>query len=229
MSLAPLLVLVMMALGGYFDLKPRRWFDATAPRRHDLVAVYFSGDMGLDIGANARTIDAFRARGVPVLAINSSALFLHRRDRAYVDTLVADSIRDALTRSGANRIVLIGGSFGADILDTGAGVLPADLRARIASVVLIVPGTQVFFHANPLGFFYSGQPDSDPRRTVRLLHGLPVTCIYGTSESDSLCRDGELAHARRIAIADGHMMLAHYRELVSASVDAALSPPATLQ
>ncbi|MCW1383578.1 virulence factor [Novosphingobium sp. KCTC 2891] len=221
----PILAFATMAVGGYFDRDAVRYLDPTTPRTTDLVAVYLSGDMGLDVGAGEGAVAALRGRGIPVLAVNSSALFGIGRDRAYVDALVADAAAQAVARSGASRVALIGNSFGADVLGTGIGTLPADLRARIASVVLVVPGTTVFFHANPSGLFYQGRPDSDPRRTARLLRGLPVTCIYGSREDESLCRAPELARARRVAIDDGHLMLRHYDALASAIADAALAPP----
>lgn len=224
----PVVAFATMAVGGYFDRNAVRYEDALGPRRDGLVAAYFSGDMGLSVGAGEGAVDALRTRGVPVLTVNSSALFGRAQDRLYVDALVADTIRQALARSGASKVVLIGTSFGADMLDTGIGAVPADLRGKIASVVLVVPGTEVWFHANPSGLFYQGTPDSDPRRTVRLLRGLRVTCIYGTQETDSLCRSPELAGTSRIALDDGHLMLGHYHELAETAANAALFPPAPM-
>lgn len=230
LAVVPALACVTMVVGGYFDREAERYEHPTGAHRHDplpppLVAIYFSGDMGLDVGTGEGAINAMRAAGVPVLAVNSSALFWRARDRAYVEQLLVQTMRRALARSGASRIALVGGSFGADILDTAIGALPADLRRRIASVVLVVPGTEVYFHANPIGVFYLGQPDSDPRRTVLALRGLPVTCIYGLAESDTLCRAPELAGSSRMAIDDGHLMFGHYRELAAITARAALFPP----
>ena len=58
-----------------------------------------------------------------------------------------------------------------------------------------------------------------------LLHGLPVTCIFGTDEDDSLCRDKVMDGARRVAIADGHLMLFSYAPLAAAVDTAVLHPP----
>lgn len=229
LAVLPVAALATLAVGGYFDRVALHYKEPLAPRRDGVVAVYFSSDMGLDVGAGEGAVEALRQRGVPVMAVNSSALFRWGRDRPFVDGLVAASLRETLARSGADKAALIGSSFGADILDTGIGALPAELRRRISSVVLVVPGTEVFFHANPSGLFYTGTPDSNPRRTVRLLRGLPVTCIYGTQEDDSLCRMPELERARRIALDDGHMMLGHYRTLAETAAHAALAPPAPME
>ncbi|KUR76942.1 AcvB/VirJ family lysyl-phosphatidylglycerol hydrolase [Novosphingobium sp. Fuku2-ISO-50] len=233
LSLIPLLILAIMAIGGYFDRHATRWLPATGPNRTGpnrpaLVAVYFSGDMGLSVGLGEGALSVLRRDGIAVLAVNCSLAFRKAQSRAYVDALVADTLRRALTESGARQVVIMGGSFGADVIGTGIGALPPDLSRRIAAVVLIVPGTQVFFHANPTGLFYAGIPDSDPRQTVRALRGLPVTCIYGRDEADSLCRARELAGARRVEIPDGHLMLSHYRRLAEETARAALDPPPPL-
>lgn len=228
LSLIPLAVLLIMVLGGYFDRHATRWLDPAAPRRSDVVAVYFSGDMGLAVGLGEGAMAELRHEGVAVLAVNCSLLFRKSRDRAYVDRLVADTVARALRESGARQVIVMGGSFGADVLDTGIAALPDATRRRIAAVVLIVPGTQVFFHANPTGWFYSGLPDSDPRHTAQALAGLRVTCIYARDEADSLCRMPELAPARRVEIPAGHMMLGHYRELAAQTALAALRPPPPL-
>lgn len=221
----PAMALATMAVGGYFDGQAVHYLEPTIHAHRDEAAVFLSGDMGLRLGAGEGAVERLRASGLPVLTLNSSALFGRARDRAYVDTLLAQAMREALARPGVRKVALVGNSFGADILATGVGSLPPELRARIASVVLVVPGTEVYFHANPSGLFYTGTPDSDPHRTVRLLTGLPVTCIYGQREDDTLCRAPELRGARRVAIDDGHMMLRHHALLARSVIDAALSPP----
>lgn len=134
-----------------------------------------------------------------------------------------------MARHGVKRIAVIGDSFGADVLGAGLGQLPPDLRKRITSVVLLVPATSVYFAENPLGIFYRGPVDSDPNRTLPLLHGLPVTCIYGTDEADSLCRERVMRGARRVSINDGHMMLTRTGNAVRAVVDGVTNPPAVFR
>lgn len=201
-------------LGGYSDRQAMAYDQPPRRARRDLVAVYFSGNGAAD----RSTVAALQADGLPVLTVDAPALFRLGHDRAYIDALVADAMRQALARSHAGRIALIGTAFGAGVLDTGLGAVPADLRARIASVVLVRPASAVYFAAYPGDLFHPGAPDSDPRRTVRLLHGLPVTCIFETDGADSLCRTPQLAGASRVALPAG-------ATLAQASVRAALVPP----
>ncbi len=216
------------AVGGYFDRTAMVYQAPPGRVRGDLVAVYFSDAMGSATGPGKGVIAALQAHGVPVVAVNSPSLFRFGRDRVFVDALVARAMRQALLRSGATRVVLVGTAFGADVLDTGLGAVPANLRARIASVVLLGPGRAVYFHADPIGLLHVSGPDSDPRRTVRMLHGLPVTCVFGLGDRGSLCPAPELAGARRIGIDDGHLLLRHYRAWAQQATQAALFPPAPM-
>lgn len=222
-AIALFAVAMTYALGGFFDRTAYHWYPgrANAP----LVALYWSGDMGMRLGAGSAVVAKLQSQGIPVLAVKSTVFFGQERDRAYVDGVVAQTVRKALATSGAPRIAVIGGSFGADILGVGLGRLPADLRARVASVVLMVPQTDVYFRADPLGLAYHGPVAADPVHTIRLLQGLPVTCIFGTAERDSLCREPFMARARQVPIPDGHLMLWHHEDAAASMLDAVLHPP----
>lgn len=216
----------VMAVGGYFDSRAfaLHWPERHAPH-YPLAVVYWTGDMGLRVGTGSAIVDGLKSQGIPVLSVSSPVLFGRARDRAYVDAEVARSLEAALKRSGADRIAVVASSFGADVVGSGLGHVARDLRQRIASVVLVVPGTDVYFRANPSGLFYSGPTAADPAHTIPLLRGLPVTCIYGTEEDDSLCRHTVMDSARRVGIDDGHLML-FSRPALAAAVDAAvLHPP----
>lgn len=224
LAVAGALVLLATAWkAGFFDSDPYELSGAVG-RRVPLAALYFSGDMGLRFGAGPHTAAALRARGLPVLGVSSSTAFRAHRDRAFVDRFVADSVRAALARTGAARIVVIGQSYGADILQTGLARVPDALRSRIAAIVLIVPGDKVFFRADPSNLSYQGAPDSIATATARTLSWAPLTCIYGTAEPDSLCPALTLANARLAPLPGGHFLEHDYVRLenrVMAGVDRA--------
>jgi len=220
-----------MLLGGYFEDKAYALVPASGEAPHGsapvpaLAALYWSGDMGMRVGIGEGLVDDVAGAGIPVLTVSSPMLFASARDRAYVEETVEQSVRAALAQTHARQLVVIGNSFGADILGAGLGGLPDDLRQRIASVVLMVPGRDIYFHANPTGIFYTGPTDASPDHTIPLLRGLPVTCIYGADETDSLCEAPAMASARRVEIDDGHLMLWSHRQLSHALLQAIANPP----
>ena len=201
-----LLVLAgIAAAAGFFDRDPVRLFVASGPRR-PVGVLYVSGDMGLRFGPAPYTTSHLAARGITVVGINAPTMFRARRTRAAIDRIVADGVRRALAVTGARRLVLIGQSYGADVLQTGLVPLPAALRAHVAGVVLVVPGEAVFFRADPTGLAYRGTPDGWGAQTLNRLTWTPVTCIYGAAETDSVCPDVHLPNARLIAMPGGHFL-----------------------
>lgn len=207
---------LLFGFGGYYDRDPVHVFAPTGAKR-PMAAMLMSGDLGLRFGAGPAIARMLAAHGTEVVGIKSPVLFRFHRSRAEVDAIVADAVRTTLARTGGGRIVLIGQSYGADILQTGLAALPAALRAHVAGVVLVVPGDTVFFRADPSSLLYDRTPDSHGVATLRRLDWTPLTCLYGIEERDSVCPDLHQPNAHSIALPGGHYVDRH-QALVNAYV-----------
>lgn len=203
-AVAVLLVLFLYA-AGYFGGDARQRFAASGAAS-PVAALYVSGDAGLRFGMGPVTARALAAHGVPVLGFNAPTLFRFHRTRAETEAIVADMLRQALRETGRDRLVLIGQSFGADVLQTGLAALPPALRRHVAGIVLVVPGNAVYFRADVSGLAYRGPPDSDGRATLRALDWSPLTCIHGLAEPDSACAGLRLGNATVIGMPGGHFL-----------------------
>ena len=224
--------MILVAAAGYFDRDPVHVYPARG-RPQQVVVVNFSGDMGLRFLLGASVSRGLTEQGYRVIGITTPALFRRGRTEAEVDTIVADAVRLASPRNGAGRVVMMGQSYGADIVQTGLAHLPVALRRHVAAVILVLPGEKVFYRADPTGLAYRGAADSNAIRTATTLEWVPLTCIYGLDETDSLCphlrglKDAVLVgmpgdhNIRR----DGAGLLAHVLRAVSS---AAGNPPSHL-
>ncbi|WEK43693.1 MAG: hypothetical protein P0Y64_02360 [Candidatus Sphingomonas colombiensis] len=192
--------------GSYFDRDPYESMAATGSARGGVAALYLSGDMGLRFGPGQTMADLLAARGIPVIGFNTPVAFRTRRTATETEAIIADAVRTALTASHAERLVLIGRSFGADVLAAGLPALPADLRRHVAAVVLVVPGRQVFFRSDPSNITYLGTPDSDARRGISAITWAPLTCIHGVEENDSACAGTGQPNVTNIAMPGGHFL-----------------------
>lgn len=223
-------VCAAVAAAGYFDRDPYHVYPAAPPAR-PIAVVNVSGDMGLRFLLGASTSRGLTEHHIPVVGVSSPVVFRTRRTRAEVDAFIADAVRTALARTGRDRVVVMGQSYGADIVQTGLAHLPADLRRHVAGIVLILPGDTVFYRADPTGWVYRGTPDSLGKGTGNTLTWAPLTCIYGQEEDDSLCPLLRVPGARIIAMPGGHNLhhdsdglLAHVLAAI-ARVTPAASPP----
>lgn len=177
--------------------------------------------MGFHFGMGSHIAAAVAARGIPIVGVSSPLVFAHHRSRAQVDAIVVSAIRLALARTGADKVLLMGQSYGADILATAAPDLPADLRRRILAIDLTVPAQDVYFRADPSTLAYLGGPDARPLQALRALHWAPVICVYGREEEGSLCPVLAGSAARVIGLPGNHH-LEHDRARVIATTLAAL-------
>jgi len=202
------IVVLFVYLAGYFDRDPVHVYPAIGVQASGpppIAVVNFSGDMGLRFLLGASTSRGLTEHGIPVVGITTPSLFAQHRTRQELDAIIADGVRTALARTGAKRVMVMGQSYGADIVRTGLANLPADLRPRVAAIVLILPGDTVFYRADPSSLLYDhGTPDSMGATTGNQLTWAPLTCIYGVEETDSLCPLLTTANARKVGMPGGH-------------------------
>lgn len=177
-----------------------------SPRLGAVPAVVLSGDMGFDFGLSGKIVARLRHDGIPVVAVNSLAYYSTRRTPEETAALLSDAIRRALARSTSGKIDLIGQSFGADMLHAGLARLAPDLRAHVRSIVLVVPGDTVIFHASPAELLDLVPGDAPALATARQLDWAPVTCIRGARETDSLCPLLRLPNVRQVVLPGGHLL-----------------------
>lgn len=178
---------------------------ASIPRDGGTVAVFFSGDMGFNAGMGPVIASHMAQGGLPVLGVNSLTAFAQRRTPQETGHLVQEAVRRALALPGARRVMLVGQSFGANMLLAGLGRLPLPERRRIAMVALVVPARSMLYRATPGGVF-DFDDDGPALPAARALDWAPVLCVHGQEESGSLCPLWHQANIRRIALPGGHFL-----------------------
>jgi type IV secretory pathway VirJ component len=199
--------------------------------RNDLAAVVLSGDMGFKVGMGKQIARRLADDNIAVVGINSLNYFRTTRTPAEATALIARAINRAQTVSHAPRVMLIGQSYGADMLHVGLAGLVPSLRARVALVALVVPGATVEYRASPGEMFTFLMDEADARPTGKLLDWVPVLCVFGTEESNSLCPLLWQRNVHAVSLPGGHPLHydagAVYRELRAEMTRAGLNmiPP----
>ena len=175
----------------------------TKPRR-PFAVVLLTGDLGYKIGMAPQIARRLAADGVPVVAVNTLTYLRTTRTPADITTLIARAEQRALRFGQTDRVVLIGQSFGADMLHVGLVDLAPELRAKIAKVALIVPENTVQFRASPSEVFDYWTRTTNAVPTARRLTWAPLLCVQGVEEAESLCPLLTQPNARRVALPGGH-------------------------
>jgi len=198
------------------------------PAAHDRrpeLAVLLSGDGGW-AGIDRDVGGALAAAGVPVVGWNSLQYYWHARTPETAAADLARILRHYMTAWHEDRAVLVGYSFGADVLPFLVTRLPADLRDKVALVTLLGPSREATFEFHVAEWLHAGEGDGKPTLPeVSRLAGTPLLCVYGEKESDSLCRDLPAGLAQLLPTAGAHHFGGDYKKLAAAVLDAVASAP----
>jgi type IV secretory pathway VirJ component len=178
----------------------------------DVMAVMATGDGGwaeIDKRISAR----LAAAGVPVVGWSSLRYYWNPRTPE-------DAARDLariLDRYGRfwsrRRFLLVGYSFGADVVPFLVNRLPAELRSRVVLVSLLGLSEQASFEFHVAGWLgvETGRHPTVPE--VGRLGATPVLCLRGEDESDSACRLLRGPAARTVTLSGGHHFGGDYERI----------------
>lgn len=170
-----------------------------------LLAVMITGDGGW--GVTDRGLGQTLAeKGIPVVALNSLHYFWTPRTPEGAASDLARLLQHYLAAWNKDEVILIGYSFGADVLPFLVNRLPGDLRSRVRVIALLGPSQSASFAFHLTHWLGSFQhEDSLPvRPEVDKLKGKTLLCFYGAAESDSLCPELGPGQAKVFAHEGGH-------------------------
>jgi len=188
-----------------------------------LFAVIYSGDGGwrdLD-----KTIGEYLAsHGVPTIGVDSLRYFWRRKSpeevaRDLVSILEAESARGGPAR----KAILIGYSFGADILPFVYNRLPDKWRERVVQISLLGLGSHAPFEFHMTGWLEMADTSALPVLPELARVDLSkVQCFYGEQEDDKVCDKPELANAELIRTTGSHHFDGNYPKLAQRILDGAM-------
>ncbi|MBV9774848.1 MAG: hypothetical protein JO040_12920 [Gemmatimonadetes bacterium] len=160
---------------------------ATGSRRSDVMAVLLTGDGGwahIDRVIGERLAQA----GIPTVGWNSMRYYWTERTPEGASRDLARIMARYGTVWNRDRVVLIGYSFGADVLPFLVNRLPPEMQARVVGISLLGFSDNAVFKFRPGGWFGFDAGTRYPTiPEIARITRIPVSCVYGTQERDTLC------------------------------------------
>jgi type IV secretory pathway VirJ component len=128
---------------------------------------------------------------------------------------LARIIRHYTSAWHVNHVILVGYSFGADVLPFLVNRLPSDAAAHVRSVALLgLSGTAVFEFRLTSWLGAGSRSKYETAPEVERLR-VPVVCVYGENENGSECHDLKGLHVTSTEVGRGHHFGGDYARLVS--------------
>jgi type IV secretory pathway VirJ component len=178
----------------------------------DRLALLLTGDGGW-AGLDQEVSALLAARGVPVVGFNTLKYFWRARTPEESAADVTRVLRHYLDAWNKDKVIVVGYSFGADVLPAILNRIPAELRARIIGLNLIAVSESATFEVHVAdwlpGVSSRGLPVAPELARLR---DIPTSCFYGAGEKDALCPTLDAVHA--IQVGAGHHLGGRYEEIV---------------
>lgn len=196
---------------------PLTILDATPSR--DTMAVIYSGDGGWrDLDSQVGT--NLQAAGIPVVGVDSLRYFWSKKTPEQTSEDLATIIHTYEKRWKVKHVILIGYSFGADILPAAYNGLPDNLKSRVAQVSLLALSHQADYEVSVSGWLgSSGTGSADPLTDVAKIDPARVQCMFGTDEDEDACKDLVGGPVETIGIKGGHHFDGDYPALAKRIID----------
>lgn len=172
----------------------------------DTLAILYSGDGGwqdLDeqVGNNLRNA------GIPVIGLNSLSYFWSGRTARKTARDLGRIIDYYTKRLNVQHVVLIGYSFGADVMPASYNRLNPEQKAKVTAISLLSLSHTVDYVISLRGWlgFQTEGKGGDPVDDVRLIRPEIIQCVYGKDDDhDNACPALRGAGIKVIGMPGGH-------------------------
>ncbi|MBI3951150.1 MAG: virulence factor family protein [Acidobacteria bacterium] len=182
----------------------------------DTLAVIVTGDGGWGVTDRGLS-NALASHGIPVVGLNSLHYFWTRRTPEQAARDLERILRRYLDAWKKEKVILIGYSFGADVLPFMANRLPEDLFARVRLVALLGPSQTADFEFHLTDWLGGSRSTDYPViPEVEKLKGVRLFCFYGEDDEDAICKDLDSKRVKIIPLEGGHRIGRDYEPLAEA-------------
>jgi type IV secretory pathway VirJ component len=181
----------------------------------DLLAIILSGDGGW-AGLDKEVAQALAEHGIPVAGLDSLRYFWSARTPQGIAGDIDRMIRYYLGHYARPRVLLVGYSQGADVLPFAVNRLAPATRARIALAVLMGMSEHAVFEFHMSNWISNDNSGPATLPEVNRITGIPVLCIYGDGDNESLCPKLDANKVQIVKLPGGHHFNGDYAGLARA-------------
>ncbi|MEO5890739.1 MAG: AcvB/VirJ family lysyl-phosphatidylglycerol hydrolase [Ferruginibacter sp.] len=166
--------------------------------------MYITGDGGWNKFSKGLSAE-FAAKGYPVVALNSKEYFWKKKTAEQTSLDVANLIRTYQKTWSRKKIILVGYSFGADVMPFVFNQLPADLSAGVININLLSPSPNTDFEVHLAVMFGAGFTGGESVvAAINKITAKPMTILFGKGEDDFPLTQLKIKNYTSIVLDGGH-------------------------
>jgi type IV secretory pathway VirJ component len=167
------------------------------------VLFYITGDGGWNRFSNA-FVQTLNKKGYAVVGLNAREYFWHKKTAQETANALSLIIAGQMKGRKSKSFVLIGYSFGADVMPFVVTHSGRDTIANLQQVVLMSPSTKTDFEVHLSGMMGLGTSsgESVPAEVNKI--SKPVLFVFGNKENDFPLKDVHIKNYKTVILPGGH-------------------------
>ena len=166
--------------------------------------MYISGDGGFNT-FSTNLCTAISKAGYSIAAMNAKSYFWNKKTPAQTTAAISDYLEKKLSGYPNRRLVLLGYSFGADVMPFIVNRLKESLKERLVGVVLVSPSTSTDFQIHWSDMFGGNTKRSmDVVAEINKMTVPKTTTFFGSEENDFPVSGIHLPNYRNQILPGGH-------------------------
>jgi len=183
----------------------------TGDSTRNALAVHITGDGGWGV-TDKGLAKTLADDGVPVVGLNALQYFWKPRSPEEAAGDLDRILQHYLAAWRKEKVVLIGHSFGADVLPFMMNRLTEDMQARVRLVALLGPSPYASFQFHLTDWVGNFQrKDSLPvPPEIEKIKDAKILCFYGEKDKDAICQDLDPSRVTSIPMGGGHRIAGRF-------------------
>jgi type IV secretory pathway VirJ component len=165
---------------------------------------YISGDGGFNDFSND-VCGALNKAGYPVSSLNSKAYFWNKKTPAESALAIGNYLERQLQNRKNQQVILVGYSFGSDVLPFIVNRLPNDIKSKLSCVVFLAPFTSTDFEIHLSDMI--GKPKDRSMDVIAEINRMPTVkalAILGEDDLDFPLNKIRLINFSHVTLPGGH-------------------------
>ena len=192
--------------------------EVPAGQQNSTVTLFLSGDGGWrdldrDVAGEMAKI------GYPVVGIDMLRYYWQHKTPEQSATDLTELMQHYRQKWGTQRFVLVGYSFGADVLPATYNRLPEAEQKRVDAIMLLAFARSGSFEIHVDGWLGKAGAEADTGEEMSKLPPAKVVCIYGEEEVDESGCTAKTAVGEGLKLPGGHHFDENYPALAQRLVD----------
>ncbi len=175
--------------------------------------LYVSGDGGFN-SFSTTLCSKINKAGYELTAVNAKTYFWEKKTPEQTSEAISSYLQKKFEERHNQQLVLIGYSFGADVMPFIVNRLNAGLKNKLISVILISPSTSTDFEIHWADMFGgNAKRNMDVVAEINKMEVPKTTTFFGQDEKDFPVKDIELKNYRNQVLPGGHRFDGHTDQL----------------